>query len=84
MLRDQMVEHRRERERAEAREDALRAEMGRLANRVAEAEAAAVEGWRTAADLAQCLAAPRPPGPTPTVADLAHLIHQQGMIHSKT
>ena len=64
LLRDHAAEHRRERERAEAREDALRSEVARLAGRVAETEAAAIEGWRTAAALAQRLAASRLTGLT--------------------
>jgi len=53
LLRDQMAEHRRERQSAEERERVLRAEVQSLNGRVAEAEAAALEGWRAAAELAQ-------------------------------
>ncbi len=53
LLRDQVAEHRRERQSAEEREQALRAEVQSLNGRVAEAEAAALEGWRAAVELAQ-------------------------------
>ena len=53
LLRDQAAEHRRERRNAEGRERSLRAEVQSLNRRVAEAEAAALEGWRIAAGLAQ-------------------------------
>lgn len=68
LLRDQVAEHRRERERAEAREAALHDEIARLTSRVVEAEAAAIEGWRTAAELARHAAALRSPGSVPEVA----------------
>lgn len=53
LLRDQAVGHRRERHSAEERERSLRAEVQSLNKRVAEAEAAALEGWRIAVRLAQ-------------------------------
>lgn len=53
LLRDQATEHRRERRSAEERERSLRAEVQSLSKRVAEAEMAALEGWRIAAGLAQ-------------------------------
>lgn len=53
LLRSQAAEHRRERRSAEGRERSLRAEVQSLNKRVAEAEAAALEGWRIAAGLAQ-------------------------------
>ena len=53
LLRDQAAEHYRERHKAEKREQALRAEVQSLNGRVAEAEAAALDGWRTAAELAR-------------------------------
>lgn len=53
LLRDQAAEQRWERRSAEERERALRAEVQSLHGRVAEAEAAALEGWRTAAELAR-------------------------------
>ena len=72
LLRDQAAEHRRERERAEAREGALRVEVERLAGRVTEAEMAAVEGWRTAAALARRLTDLSLSGdPAPPTTDLA-------------
>jgi hypothetical protein len=56
MLHDQVAEHRQERQQAEEREGVLRAEVGRLKDRAAEAEAAALDAWRTTAELARLLA----------------------------
>lgn len=53
LLRDQAAEHHRERRSAEERERSLRAEVQSLSKWVAEAEAAALEGWRIAVGLAQ-------------------------------
>ena len=57
MLRDQAPDHRRERRDSEERERTLRAEVERLRGRATEAETAALEAWRTAAELARRLVA---------------------------